>query len=328
MSLISLKITNFFGWLFIIFINYFIILFLIYVLSVILLFNRITPDIKLIQEYQRNFYSLGMRNIWQSQHECVKFSKNQIYSPKEGSCSFDNIEFKTTVSFDKLGRTSDHPKNQNGNGVAVLGDSFAMGWGVNDNETFSYLLEKKINRPIYNLAVSGYGTVRELLRLKEANLLDKIDTIIIQYCYNDYGENVGYSKTSLDETKEKYKIIVEGSEYSSWKKLRKSFRYSSTIAKNVFMKKDNSQNFNHHIDVFIDVLKNFPFIQNKKIIVFYVNGYQSEFINFPSGKSKILDNLEYFDLDIERDKNNFYLIDGHLNPIGHKQIAEKLSQLL
>ena len=41
-----------------------------------------------------------------------------------------------------------------------------MGWGVNDNETFSAILEQKINRPVYNLAVSGYGTQRELIRLK------------------------------------------------------------------------------------------------------------------------------------------------------------------
>ena len=80
---------------------------------------------------------------------------------------FNNIEFKTIISFDEFGRTSDHPINNDSNGIAVLGDSFAMGWGVNDKETFSYLLEKKINRPVYNLGVSGYGTIRELIRLQE-----------------------------------------------------------------------------------------------------------------------------------------------------------------
>ena len=39
-----------------------------------------------------------------------------------------------------------------------------MQWvGVNDNETFSALLEKKLNKPVYNLAVSGYGTTREII---------------------------------------------------------------------------------------------------------------------------------------------------------------------
>lgn len=327
MNLINLNIKKFFSWLFIIIINYFVILFLIYVLSAILLFNNITPDIKLIKEYQRNFYLIGMRNIWQAQPECVEFSKNQIYKPKKKSCNFNNVEFKTILNFDELGRTSNHPKSIDNNGIAILGDSFAMGWGVNDNQTFSYLLEKKIKRPVYNLGVSGYGTIRELQRLKDANLLNKVDTIIIQYCYNDYGENIGYKKTSSVIAKKKYEIVKEGSEYSAWKKLRKSFRYSSIIAKDVFLNKDNSQNFKHHNDAFIKVLKDFPFIRDKKIIVFYVNGHEQEFINFPTGQSNIFDNLEYIDLNIEKNESNFYPIDGHLNSKGHKIIAQKLSEL-
>ena len=85
--------------------------------------------------------------------------------------------------------------------------------------------------------------------------------------------------------------------------------------------------FDHHNKVFIEILKKFPFLNDKRIIVFYTNGYQQKFTNFPSSKSKVFDNLEYIDLDIENDTNNFYLIDGHLNPTGHKKIADKLSKL-
>ena len=57
------------------------------------------------------------------------------------------------------------------------------------------------------MAVSGYGTVRELIRLRESNLLEKIDTIIIQYCYNDHGENVHYKKTTLDAAKKNTNLL-------------------------------------------------------------------------------------------------------------------------
>ena len=55
-------------------------------------------------------------------------------------------------------------------------------------------------------------------------------------------------------------------------------------------------------------------------------GHQQKFTNFQSSKSKVFDNLEYIDLNIENDTNNFYLIDGHLNLIGHQKIANKLSK--
>ena len=59
------------------------------------------------------------------------------------------------------------------------------------------------NKPVYNLAVSGYGTPRELIRLEKSNLIDKVDTIIIQYCYNDYGENKDFRINEEDVAKQK-----------------------------------------------------------------------------------------------------------------------------
>ena len=203
------------GWIFLIVLNYFLIFYLIYVLS------AITSNIELIKEYQRSYYNIGLRSIWHSQKNCVEFSNSQIYIPKKTSCNFNNIEFETTITFDELGRFSNHPVNDNNKGIAVLGDSFAMGWGVNDNETFSYLLEKKINRPVYNLGVSGYGTIRELVRLEESDLLSKIDTVIIQYCYNDHGENVSYKKTTEEVAQNKYKVVIGAEKFSIWKKFRK-----------------------------------------------------------------------------------------------------------
>ena len=109
------------------------------------------------------------------------------------------------------------------------------------------------------MGVSGYGTIRELIRLQESNLLDKIDTIIIQYCFNDHGENVGYKNTSIDVSKKKYDLVKQGVKFSIWKKLRKSFRYSVTIPKDILTKKNKSMSFDHHNEAFIEVLKKFSF---------------------------------------------------------------------
>ena len=125
----------------------------------------------------------------------------------------------------------------------------------------------------------------------------------------------------------KYDLVKKGVKFSIWKKLRKSFRYSIKIAREVIFNTKKPLTFDHHNETFIEVLKKFEFLKDKSIIVFYINGHQQKFSNFPSGKSKDFNNLEYIDLNIEEDTSSFYLIDGHLNSTGHMKIAEKLSKL-
>lgn len=75
--------------------------------------------------------------------------------------------------------------------VIVLGDSFAFGWGVEQNQTFSALLESE-GLKVLNAGVSSYGTVRELKLLERLDLSNN-PTIIIQYTSNDITENEAYA---------------------------------------------------------------------------------------------------------------------------------------
>ena len=321
-----MKVVKFLKYIPIILINYILVFFLLYIISGFLLIQNITTDIKLITEYQRNFYLYGgLRNIWQSREECVEFDKDLVFIPKNTSCNFKNIEFDTTVTFDEFGRHSNHPKS-NKKGIAVIGDSHAMGWGMNDDETFSYLLEKKIQRPVYNLAVSGYGTIRELIRLEKSNLLDKVDTIIIQYCYNDVGENLGFRKNSNEVATKKFDMMVSGEPMSNYKKFRKAVRYSATIPIDIITKKNQSLDFEGHKIVLLDLLKKYPSLNDKKIIIFYVNGFNMKFFNFPKGKSEIMDNVYFLDMNIGEEY--FFKIDGHLSSYGHSFVADELSKNL
>ena len=317
------KILKFFS---ILVFSYIMFFFSLYIISGFLLLNKITPQQKLIKHYQRNFYiNIGIRDIWQSHKECIEFDKDLIFVPKKTSCKFKNLEFDTVLTFDKFGRYSNHTKKE-GPGVVVLGDSFAMGWGVNDNETFSALLEKKIDKPVYNLAVSGYGTIKELIRFKKSGLVNLVDTVIIQYCYNDWGENHAYKENTLVEAREKFNVIGNSKPMSFLKKLRKSFRYSLQIPIRDIKKKNQTMNFDHHKKGIIEILKNSEVLNNKRVILFYTNGYDIKFGNFPSKKSDVIKNLEFADFDLG--KEHFFPIDGHLSTYGHEIIAEKLSKIL
>ena len=72
---------------------YILILFLIYIISGFLLINNITPNNKLINTYQVNYYlNSGIRNIWQSNPDCIEYDKDLIFVPKKTECSFNNSE--------------------------------------------------------------------------------------------------------------------------------------------------------------------------------------------------------------------------------------------
>lgn len=76
--------------------------------------------------------------------------------------------------------------------ILCLGDSFTYGWGVNDNETFARILEKKINKDtiaVLNAGVSGVGTdyALKFFQVRGKELAPK--TVIYFYFDNDINDN-------------------------------------------------------------------------------------------------------------------------------------------
>ncbi len=75
--------------------------------------------------------------------------------------------------------------------ILVVGDSVALGLGVNDDETVSYYLEKvenvsQLGYQVLNLGVSGYGIGQYYLNLKRH--IDKLNPkwiVLILYTTND-----------------------------------------------------------------------------------------------------------------------------------------------
>ena len=323
-----INIKKIFYYFFFIFIYYFFITAVVFFFSYISLINGKTYDWFWIKSIQKKIYFEGYRNIWQYNNNCTSYDKNLLYKPKSGECIFNNPEFKTKLKFDNFKRSSGETNKEiNLNDyILVLGDSVAMGWGVNDDETFSHHLEKKINKNVYNLAVSSYGTVREIKRLKMSPYYEKSKDIIIQYHPNDLGENKEldvnkiYSKEDFDKIFENQKLkknniqVILGTFKSS---LRLFF---SDIIDKVFREK-NLELIDFKIDqkYLEKVLNENLNIQEKRIIIILIVQPWQKVLNFPNKSEK----LEY--VLIKLDKSEFFIIDDHPNYLGHKKIADKLT---
>jgi lysophospholipase L1-like esterase len=89
------------------------------------------------------------------------------------------------------------PRESNTFRILILGDSQAWGFGVRDNETFSYQLESmlashypKLDIQVLNAGVPGYGTADQLAFLESRGLALKPDIVIVQFLsVNDIKES-------------------------------------------------------------------------------------------------------------------------------------------
>ena len=95
--------------------------------------------------------------------------------------------------------------------ILMLGDSIAFGARVTDGQTFSALLESRSGRfDVVNLAVEGYGTDQELLRLENEGLRYHPDVVILNFCMTNDVLNNALQTDTEDERVQKPYFTWEG----------------------------------------------------------------------------------------------------------------------
>jgi len=140
------------------------------------------PVRRLVQQVYRHFN----RALIQFNPECARYDADVTYTLKPPGCTFGNIEFDNAYDVNRMG-LRDTEANLAAPDVIVIGDSHAMGWGVNQDQSFPRVLGQKTGLKVLNAAVSSYATVREM------RMLDRLDTshlkvLVIQYDDNDQPE--------------------------------------------------------------------------------------------------------------------------------------------
>jgi len=304
---------------------------IVFSFSYVSLINGKTYDFFWVKSIQKQIYFKGYRNIWQNNTNCTDFDIHLLYKPKIGNCEFINPEFKTSLDFSEFFRDHNNLKENNifDDYLIVLGDSIAMGWGVNDDETFSYYLEKKLKKRVYNMAVSSYGSVREIKKLKLSPFYENSNTIIIQYHPNDLSENKELDINKIYSKKEYHNNFGVKLSNANMHKLllgilKSSIRLFFSDVNDYIFKESNLEiiDFSIHKKYLERVLKENIDLNKKRIIIFLpINPWQ-KVINFPNNSDK----LEY--IQIKMDKSDFFIIDDHPNKFGHLKIANRLFDYL
>lgn len=132
----------------------------------------------------------------------TRLDPDKVFEHKPGIASIlKRQEFETHVQISSQGlRDRDYPleKPLNITRIAMIGDSFVFGFGVELNESITKLVERKLNAggkhtEVMNFGVSAYGTEQEYITLKNDVLQFDPDIVVIGFFPNDIKENVKFN---------------------------------------------------------------------------------------------------------------------------------------
>ncbi|MAG15655.1 hypothetical protein CMO88_01190 [Candidatus Woesearchaeota archaeon] len=125
-------------------------------------------------------YSEGM--FEQDEQLCYKLVPNfegELASP---------AEYRITVNTNSMGFRNEEIGEKEKDRILIAGDSFALGVGVEQEETFSALLGKQlVDYEVINVGVPSYETWREKVYLQNNKL--EPDIVILAFFHNDINGN-------------------------------------------------------------------------------------------------------------------------------------------
>ena len=208
-----------------------------YLTNILIIFISIIIGLVMIEVLLRIFLPQNL-NISQIDEERVYKHEPNIESVLKRQ------EFLTHVKINSLGlrdREYAFQKPANTERIAVVGDSFVFGYGVELNETFVKLLENKLNKQsnktfeVMNFGTSAYGTEQEYLTIKNDVVLYSPDVIILVFFSNDLKDNMKFNlfsvknNTLIQNPPQKITAILKIRNFISWHSHLYALIYRSVI---------------------------------------------------------------------------------------------------
>lgn len=122
---------------------------------------------------------------------------------KNLACRRITPEFTMNLTTNSLGHRGAEPSDSAQGGVLFLGDSFTLGYGVDDGQEFPALVRDALSRgagrpvSVWNTGVGGVGNGR-WLKVLETEALDwQPEIAVLQLCENDFDDNWSEALYSL-----------------------------------------------------------------------------------------------------------------------------------
>jgi hypothetical protein len=294
-----------------------------------------------IKEYYRGYDTFFI----QQEKEMAQYDASLFYTLKPGEFTFYNREFSTPYVVNSIG-VRDDEESLNYPKIVMVGDSYGMGWGVDQDKTYASLVEQEIGIKVLNTAISSYGTPREMEILNRVKT-DSMEYLIIQYCPNDYieiAEYVRHDNKLIVSPQVIYDsicdVVRERTHYYPFKTTKELLPMLIKNDEPITIIKDVEEKINPDkkppVNVakgFLDAIRNAKSIPaHTKIYIFTLDGkgfsnYFLENVEKTLNKefsSSLHDRITFLDFSQVLKQENYFVLDVHVNASANMIIADTL----
>ncbi|MCD8540842.1 MAG: hypothetical protein LRY55_14545 [Leadbetterella sp.] len=280
--------------------------------------------------------ALNHRSMIQFQEESARYDRELFYTLRPGRSGFKSFEFNTTYEVNEPGVRDDAASLEYPD-VIFLGDSFTMGWGVEQDESFPAIFEKKSGLKCLNTGISSYGTAREF-RMLARTQTDSLKALVIQFHDTDLEENDFYIKNKRlgDRTQENFDAqVTDNRKYTAWF----PFKYLKTALVNAVssVKKSDpaeaalkGKHDGHpaFLPDFYTILAEIRQITPVPVILTYTGSFYTDpemIRKFEAyAKQHDIKNISFVNLGPVLNHEDYFYFDDHINARGHEKVAEAL----
>jgi hypothetical protein len=221
-----------------------------------------------------------------------------------------------------------------------------MGWGVEKEERFSEVMERRVHTDALNTCITSYGTYRETKLLDQVDL-DSCQLLIIQYCENDVEENrvnlpvpqksttdghgfeIAAKQNTINTTYFPFKGIFLGVRWLITSGLKSVFQpIPADSARPVVT--EPSAFRSEHAEAFFPYLFRIRRRYNGPILVFDLGIYNHPIVKEFKAYQALhpTANLHFVDVHPLLTREDYFTIDDHINARGHAKIGTALAELI
>jgi hypothetical protein len=282
--------------------------------------------------------SLANRPLIQFEADCARYDSTLFYTLKPGKSSFASYEFDNQYNVNSSG-FRDSEADLNHPEVLFLGDSFTMGWGIDQDKTFAQLFENQTKLKTLNSGISSYGTAREYFNFKKVSP-DSLKLIVIQFHDTDLEENNYWIKNKKlgDKTVVEFEAQIKNNNkvknYYLFKHLKAALIDFITPSPKLDpnAKSDGLgaefKKFPRFSEDFFEIVNQIRNSYSGPIVFTYSGSFYTEpkvvktFEKYAADNK--VENIYFVNMGGKLTTGDYYFLDDHINAKGHEKIAAEL----